>query len=227
MKKTQRSFAIEYKSGRRKAERKTSSIWGDMDLKSVAKDVQQDAIPFLPGSENDDASGKGVSPLQAEQAEPLLTAPIAQHTTVSLRQETNMADENDTITDTNAPASVVAALDAPKKQRKPRTKKAAPETASLTVASEPADVSATPAGKRGKQTRGRKPKSSVAENKTESAPLKRGRKAVRTAAAAPISASDEMADLLQLEEENQRLRKLLAEKLRLENADLRKKLNLG
>ncbi|AUX79470.1 transposase [Sinorhizobium fredii] len=37
---------------------------------------------------------------------------------------------------------------------------------------------------------------------------------------------DEFADLVQLEQENQRLRKLLAEKLRSENADLRKKLGL-
>jgi hypothetical protein len=35
-----------------------------------------------------------------------------------------------------------------------------------------------------------------------------------------------MADLLQLEEENQRLRKLLAGKLRAENEDLRKRLKL-
>jgi hypothetical protein len=35
-----------------------------------------------------------------------------------------------------------------------------------------------------------------------------------------------MTDLLQLEAENQKLRKLLAEKLRAENADLRKKLKL-
>jgi len=38
---------------------------------------------------------------------------------------------------------------------------------------------------------------------------------------------DDLAGLLQLEEENQRLRKLLAEKLRAENAELRKRLNLG
>jgi hypothetical protein len=38
------------------------------------------------------------------------------------------------------------------------------------------------------------------------------------------TAADEMTDLLQLEEENQKLRKLLAEKLRAENADLRKRL---
>jgi len=40
----------------------------------------------------------------------------------------------------------------------------------------------------------------------------------------PAAASDEMADLIALEEENQKLRKTLAEKLRAENADLRKRL---
>ncbi|MEY9199406.1 putative transposase [Sinorhizobium fredii] len=42
----------------------------------------------------------------------------------------------------------------------------------------------------------------------------------------PLPAGDELADLVKLEEENQRLRKLLAEKLRAENADLRKRLGL-
>jgi putative transposase len=42
----------------------------------------------------------------------------------------------------------------------------------------------------------------------------------------PLPAGDELADLVQLEEENQRLRKLLAEKLRAENAELRKRLGL-
>ncbi|WP_018240278.1 transposase [Ensifer sp. BR816] len=37
---------------------------------------------------------------------------------------------------------------------------------------------------------------------------------------------DELADFVRLDEENQRLRKLLAEKLRAENADLRKRLGL-
>ncbi|WP_349644510.1 hypothetical protein [Rhizobium calliandrae] len=46
------------------------------------------------------------------------------------------------------------------------------------------------------------------------------------AVTAPASARDEMADLIKLEEENKRLRKLLAEKLRAENADLRKRLGL-
>ncbi|WEX79733.1 transposase (plasmid) [Sinorhizobium numidicum] len=47
-----------------------------------------------------------------------------------------------------------------------------------------------------------------------------------TNGAKPLPAGDELADLVQLEEENQRLRKLLAEKLRAENAELRKRLGL-
>ncbi len=41
-----------------------------------------------------------------------------------------------------------------------------------------------------------------------------------------FSAGDELAELVQLEEENERLRKQLAEKLRAENAELRRRLGL-
>jgi hypothetical protein len=45
MKKPQRSFVVEYKSGRRKVDSKApSSIWGSLDLKSVARDVET-ALP--------------------------------------------------------------------------------------------------------------------------------------------------------------------------------------
>ncbi|QKK33192.1 transposase (plasmid) [Rhizobium indicum] len=43
----------------------------------------------------------------------------------------------------------------------------------------------------------------------------------------PVPAGDELADLVQLEKENQRLRKLLVEKLRSENSQLRKRLGLS
>jgi hypothetical protein len=43
---------------------------------------------------------------------------------------------------------------------------------------------------------------------------------------ATVGAADEMADLIQLETENKRLRLALAEKLRAENADLRKRLGV-
>ena len=133
-----------------------------------------------------------------------------------------MADENDTITDADAPAA--AAPDVPKKQRKPRAKKASAEMGTVEAATEPAAALNAPAGK---QRRGRKAKSDGGALKAKRAPVKRGPKAVPTVAVPSPAAIDEMADLLQLEEENRRLRKLLAEKLRTENADLRKRLNLS
>lgn len=42
----------------------------------------------------------------------------------------------------------------------------------------------------------------------------------------PTPAGDDLQDLLQLEAENQRLRKILAEKLRAENAELRRRLGM-
>ncbi|CAN7766261.1 transposase [Rhizobium leguminosarum] len=45
--------------------------------------------------------------------------------------------------------------------------------------------------------------------------------------AAAVSVDDELAEFIQLEEENRRLRKLLSEKLRAENADLRKRLGIS
>lgn len=49
----------------------------------------------------------------------------------------------------------------------------------------------------------------------------------KPAATGPVAIGDELTDLIQLEKENQRLRKVLAEKLRAENAELRKKLGLN
>uniref|UniRef100_UPI003F49ACE3 SyrB-like regulator n=1 Tax=Ensifer adhaerens TaxID=106592 RepID=UPI003F49ACE3 len=49
---------------------------------------------------------------------------------------------------------------------------------------------------------------------------------IKPSVEAPVPGLDEIADLLQLEKENARLRKALAEKLRAENADLRKRLGL-
>nr|WP_205931944.1 transcriptional regulator [Rhizobium leguminosarum] len=199
---------------------KPNSIWGDTDLKSVAQGLQDEAMPFMSLAPQAKSSEMLVS--GEEQAGPLLTLPIEQETNASALQETIMADENDTMTNANTPAA--AAPDVPKKVRKPRAKKVVPATAPVTVSAEPAVASGAAAGK---QKRGRKAKPDEGTPSAKRAPVKRASKAVSTAAAPSVAAVDEIADLLQLEEENQRLRKLLAEKLRAENADLRKRLNLG
>ncbi|MBY2967336.1 transcriptional regulator [Rhizobium leguminosarum] len=220
MKKVQRSFAVEYKSGRRKLNSKPNSIWGDTDLKSVAQDLQDEAMPFM--SLTPEARSSELLVAREEQAGPLLTLPIGQETNASALQETTMADENATMINADTPAA--AAPDVPKKVRKPRAKKAVPETASVAVSVQPAAASNATAGK---QKRGRKAKSDEGATSARRAPVKRAPRAVQTATAPSVAAVDEFADLLQLEEENQKLRKLLAEKLRAENADLRKRLNLG
>ncbi len=219
VKKVQRSFAVEYRSGRRKLNSNPNSIWGDMDLKSVAQDLQDEAMPFVP--ETSEVGSPGMSFAGEQQAAALLTPPIEQETNASALQETIMADENNTMTDADMPT---VAAPAPKKERKPRAKKAAPETASAAISAQPAAASSAAAVK---PKRGRKAKSDEGAASAKRAPVKRAPKAVQAATAPSVAAVDEFADLLQLEEENQRLRKQLAEKLRAENADLRKRLNLG
>ncbi|MBY5454079.1 MULTISPECIES: transcriptional regulator [Rhizobium] len=223
MKKVQRSFAVEYKSGRRKLDTRSNSIWGNMDLKSVARDLEEEALPFLSGSSQSGKSNNEMSLPQPDQAEALLTPPLGPSTTASDTQEMSMADETDTATSADAPIVVETPI-APKKHRKPRAKKAAElESASADAMAEPA---AALAGAGGVKRRGRKARVIEATASAKREPVRRAPKAVQTAPAGPMTAIDEMADLLQLEEENQRLRKLLAEKLRAENADLRKRLKL-
>ncbi len=222
LKKVQRSFVVEYKSGRRRPDSKSNSIWGNLDLKSVALDVEEEAMPSVLDRRLENKSAGEVSLSKAELAGSMLTPRVRQHTTAAVKEETMMADEFDTVTTTDAPAVVDTPI-APKKQRKPRAKKVSPEVASGDAAAEPAIVST---GGAEKQKRGRKAKPVDNVGTAKRASVKPAQKAVQAAPAAPALPSDEMADLLQLEDENQRLRKLLAEKLRAENADLRKRLNL-
>lgn len=220
MKKTQRSFAVEYK-GRRKPDPKSNSIWGGIDLKSVARDVEEEAVPYAPGNQSDGRSAGDVLASKAEAVEPFLTEPVRQHTTGATNEETTMADESETMTTVDAPAVVDTPTPA-KKQRRPRAKKVAAEAASAGTASETAVVSNDTAGK---QKRGRKAKVVEAVVPAKPKPVKRIPKPVKKTPAVS-KATDDISDLLQLEEENQKLRKLLAEKLRTENADLRKRLKL-
>ncbi|MGO4450485.1 transcriptional regulator [Phyllobacterium sp. TAF24] len=214
MKKVQRNFTVEYRSDRRKLSSRSNSIWGDVDLKSVAREVQGEAMPPISvGSEVNRSEMR----LVGEDQPVLLTLPIEQETTAPDLEEIIMADGNETTTNTDTPLPVVPAV--LKKERKARAKKVVPET----VSAQPASAANVTAGK---QKRGRKPKSVEGATSTRRIPVKRAPKIMKLATASSTAAVDEISDILKLEEENQRLRKLLAEKLRAENADLRKRLNL-
>jgi hypothetical protein len=139
--------------------------------------------------------------------------------------EIAMADENETGAQIDV-AATEAPTEAPpsKKQRAPRRSKA--EIDAAAIAKSPnvrqkraAQAEVTPAS--AQATVPAATKKSVAKGRATA-------KSVSPAAAptAPVTAIDEMADLFQLEEDNKKLRQALAEKLRAENADLRKRLGV-
>lgn len=173
-------------------------------------------MPFLQKSLAADEPGQEMSTPEVNPTPPLLTPPVAAPATARETKGIFMADDTDAINDAEAPALEEAPV-AQKKQRKPRARK----TSVVATASETAS-----GGIDGRKKRGRK----VSVNEGPVATRRRAANVtpevdqIADEVATPVG--DEMADLLQLEVENQKLRKLLAEKLRAENADLRKKLKL-
>ncbi|MGA1834287.1 hypothetical protein [Rhizobium wenxiniae] len=130
-----------------------------------------------------------------------------------------MADETMTEINATTEAPVIAAAE--KKIRKPRAPKATAKIAT-------SDITASPAEQPAKKTRAKRG-SKIALVKAEKASVEPKNLATRTPRAktaipAPVAPVDDIADLIKLEEENKQLRKELSNKLRSENADLRKRL---
>ena len=130
-----------------------------------------------------------------------------------------MAVENNTGNDGTSDAN--ASTTPAKKTRQPRKPKA------VTEASVSADASSSE--KPVKKTRAKRGSKALAVQVSK--PTGRrvskqdaNRASVTETVSEPSQQSDEFADLLKLEEENKTLRKQLSEKLRAENADLRKRL---
>jgi putative transposase len=148
-----------------------------------------------------------------------------------------MPDENNTgliaaIAETDTPVTAPTI----KKQRAPRRQKQAVEPVRATSKATTAKSPAVNPAKRDKQDRTGKLKrveaqvkdaTSTPKDATKSTGRQKAAKPAKQTAKTSVSAIDEMADLVQLEEENKRLRKTLAEKLRAENAELRKRLGLN
>lgn len=138
-----------------------------------------------------------------------------------------MADESNTeIVETAPPAEVAP----PKKRRGPRPKNVVAEAS----AELPTATTAQPVRRRRKRADksadGNLSAEALATGKASAKKVAKGAAKTRAAkqpTVTPAPVLDDIADLLQLEEENARLRKALAEKLRAENADLRKRLGLA
>ncbi|WP_312407871.1 hypothetical protein [Rhizobium sp.] len=187
MKKPQRSFVVEYKSGRRKADSKApSSIWGNLDLKSVARDVEPVLPSDLSGSDNIMSSEPAKLPKELAPAIHLVEhrAPIS--------TSVDVAEPSQYETPTAGEAS--AAPEASEVRQSPDND--APE---LQVS---------------------KPRMASRRRVPASRPLP------EAANNTSLEHDADVDNLEQLEEENRRLKVMLAAKLRKENSWLRKRLLL-
>lgn len=130
-----------------------------------------------------------------------------------LIEEFDMVDEIATMQDAATAPADAAPANAPvqKKTRAPRKPKAIAEPVSTSVSA--------PAKKRGR----RKSSEKSGEAASATQPAKRG----PGSSVAATLVSDGFVELRELEAENQKLRKALGDKLRGENADLRKKLGMA
>jgi hypothetical protein len=162
---------------------------------------------------------------------PLLTSIVVRLKTIIPERETLMPVENETnVTVEGAETQSPASTSEPKKPRAPRQKRASAASQSETSA-KAAKPARQPRKKRG-EAAAVPAEAAAAASTAAPVAVKGPRKPRAVKPAAPdveasVAASDEFADLIQLEEENKRLRQALSEKLRKENADLRRKLGVS
>lgn len=133
-----------------------------------------------------------------------------------------MADD-DNKTDQTETAEAATQTSPVKKTRAPRQKKVTAPTQDTGTETVTSPAGAVKSGR----GRGQSAKL-VATKPAATAKVARTTRAAKAAVPselAPLAVLDELEELIKLEEENQGLRRLLAEKLRSENADLRKKLD--
>ena len=230
MRQQTRPFIVEVKQkrGARKASR---SIWGDLDLAAIAAETREEAQQSPDGKLVD-------SSVTVVDAEP-------QH---NQRAEQHMADPQEAEpTRIGAEAPAKPAASEPKKKvarpRKARTeaKQAVVKNSSrrsAKVAEAPAAPVATTRGSRktySEKERAQK-LSQIAKSLSGGATTKNavGQAGISEQtyyqwkkAAAPVSDGGDLKDLVALEDENKRLKGMLAERLRKENAELKKKLGLA
>lgn len=228
MKRQTRPFIVEVKH--RRAPTKKQSIWGNLDLAAVAAETMRDLEQDEPTSRSlidsrapaIDVEGNDIPPLERNMPDP---------------QESETAE---------AVAETPASLEAPESKKKaprPRKAKATPKERIAKEAAKPASRSADvqPAPARAKRkTYSEKERAQklgqIEKSISRGESIKSATKQVGISeqtyyqwkkAAAAVPESGELKDLIALEEENVRLKKQLAERLRKENAELKRKLGLS
>lgn len=229
MRRQTRPFVVEVKQKKRGNPKRGHSIWGDLDLSIIAVEAAKKSEAIrTPKRQVIDSYGP---PIDAEDGN-------------KPRAEYLMADPKETES-VQTPTEAIATGEVPEvKKTAPRRKatKAQSERSARKAVSKSVPAAVDPsatvrkarkiyAGKERGQLLGQIEKSigrgESVKNATSRAGISEQTYYQWKKAATPVSESGDLKDLLALEEENKRLKKLLAERLRKENAELKKKLGLG
>lgn len=229
MRRQTRPYTVEVKNKRR-VQSRNASIWGDLDLAAVAREAA--LSPDVTESNNrhiidsNSLSAKGLEPHEL----------ISEHSSMPGSQ---VSQSDQTNTETPVTVSEQPVMPLPRKKPASSKKKqagSAPSQAPTKAATASAAKSSSARKVFSEQERAQKLDEVVnaqrAGDSLKAAAKKAGisvqtyyhwKKPAEPAEAAQV----DLNDLVALEEENKRLKKLLAERLRDENAELKRRLGLG
>jgi hypothetical protein len=230
MRRQTRPFTVEVKQ-KRGHQKRNRSIWGDIDLPGLAAETARE----FEKNERQNAQliDSSLLPIDADSSE----SPSGEH----LMADPQEAQSVQTATEAPAKAEV---SEQKKKAPRPRKAKAQPKRPAESDVAKQTTKAAGPsaaAARTGRKiysemeralklgqieqsiSRGSSIKSAVGQAGISEQTYYQWKKA----AAPSPSQGDDLKDLVALEEENARLKKLLAERLRNENAELKKKLGLN
>lgn len=225
MRRQTRPFTVEIRH-KRSPQIRSRSIWSDVDLSAAMADTTRQLKEMeLP---NRPLIDSGVVALDAEH----MHKPRAEHLMA------NPLDAESVKTATEPAAKV----ETPEKKKAPRSRKAKAEPrppARKNAANTASEAEEAPAAAVRRKIYSEKERAqmlaqiekSISGGATHKSAVKQAGISEQTyyqwkKAAAPASDGDNLKDLVALEEENKRLKSLLAERLRKENAELKRKLGL-
>ncbi|WP_244554970.1 transposase [Mesorhizobium prunaredense] len=227
MRRQPRAFTVEIRQ-KRSSQKRSRSIWGDVDLTAATAETRRELEEMeLPNRRLVDSS---VVALDAEH----MHKPRAEHL---------MANPLDAepVTTATQPAAKLETLEKKKAKRSPKAKAEPRPAARKNAPSAASEAKEAPAAtvRAGRKTYSEKERAqmlaliqkSISGGDTHKSAVKQAGISEQTyyqwkKASPPAPVGDDLKDLVALEEENKRLKSLLAERLRKENAELKRKLGL-
>jgi hypothetical protein len=229
MKRQTRPFIVEVKHKRGGA-KQNRSIWGDIDLSAIAADAERESgTGQLPGRRLVDSN-----PAHRDADEG--HKPQVEHLMVDPQQ----TEASQAVTEAPAKAEPVEAKKKGPRQKpaaKAQPKRSAAKKTARAAISEPVSPAPTKAPRKVYSEKERAQKlaqieKAIAAGASSKSAISQAGISEQTyyhwkKAAALAPESDELKDLVALEDENKRLKKMLAEHLRKENAELKSRLGLA